>query len=280
MNGEEDPYISRAASYTNLPRLVEPDGAPIKRTFSENVLSVSSEPPRPPAPEEQASGKEILRRSSTRRVNGSPNMNVTTFALSQQEESPIDSSYSPKVAVAVERIDRAQKTRSVSGSFGSFARRPWFSSSPTRSPSPSPVDKKAKPEKLGQTSPAKSPKKPPKAQIPRTLQYIPPPADQAPVVARKGTVLSKGRRPLSALLPQRKPEVDAAKLKSPSTHSLRKSKSFEKLPGLKLKTTAEKVPPIPPSFSSERLQAIGLDYSKKKDELWSVFRTLEGDYSK
>src|SRR5207244_3311118 len=104
-----------------------------KRTFSENVLSVSSEPPKPPAPEEQASGKEILRRASTRRANGSANVSGATFTL-PQDDSSIDDSYGPKVAVAVERIDRAQKARSVSSTFGSFARRSWFSSSPTRSP--------------------------------------------------------------------------------------------------------------------------------------------------
>src|SRR6266498_1723526 len=101
-SAEDDSRLPRAASYTDLTRLVEPDDVPIKRTFSENVLSLSSEPPRRPPPEEQASGKEILRRSSTRRANGSPKANGANFDQPHHENLN-DTAYNPKVAIAVER---------------------------------------------------------------------------------------------------------------------------------------------------------------------------------
>jgi hypothetical protein len=276
--------LDRAASYTALPKFSEQDDAPIKRTFSENVLSVSSESTKRPPLEEQASGKDILRRVSVRRANGSPKGNGATFDLSPDEMTK-DGAFSPEVAIAVERIDRAAmpKARSSSGTFGSFSRRSWFSSSPTRSPSPEPAEKKGKLEKLRDISPTKSPKRS-KTLEPRALEDIPPSADQVPTLTKKGSVFGRaGRRPLSVLLPQKKPEADPTKVKSSSAISLRASRSFEKLPSfspMRSKPSVEKVPPIPHSFSTERLQPFKSDDSRKKDELWNVFRSLEGDYSK
>jgi len=66
----------------------------------------------------------------------------------------------------------------------------------------------------------------------------------------------------------------------PTTAGLPKSWSSEKLSeALRSIPSSERVPPVPRVGSTERLRNLKPDF-RKKDELWSVFRTLDGDVQK
>ena len=46
------------------------------------------------------------------------------------------------------------------------------------------------------------------------------------------------------------------------------------------RTSTDKIPPLPKGFSTEKIQNFGISTPRKKDELWSAFRSLENDLSK
>ncbi|KAI9661198.1 MAG: hypothetical protein M1821_009525 [Bathelium mastoideum] len=97
-------------------------------------------------------------------------------------------------------------------------------------------------------------------------------ASQPPSVKRKGT-LGKASRPSSLTL------AEKSKSHPPPIPSLPKSFSTDRLPILKTPSSGtDRVPPVPRSISSEKL--LKTDFGRKKDELWSVFRTLDGEYQK
>ena len=98
---------------------------------------------------------------------------------------------------------------------------------------------------------------------------------QRPGLERKGT-FKKASRPLSLLLSGSSDKNGSC---PPPIPSLPKSFSTDRLPTLKTPSPGiERVPPIPRTISSEKL--LKAELGRKKDELWSVFRTLDGEYQK
>nr|XP_023900365.1 UPF0592 membrane protein C7D4.03c-like [Quercus suber]POE50761.1 upf0592 membrane protein [Quercus suber] len=67
----------------------------------------------------------------------------------------------------------------------------------------------------------------------------------------------------------------------PPVPAMPKSFSTDRLPTFRLNLPLpDRAAPMPKIFSNERVTASGLANPKKKDELWSVFRALDGDYTK
>lgn len=103
-------------------------------------------------------------------------------------------------------------------------------------------------------------------------------------LSRKGAEFArKFGRPLSTIsngiASEHSTPVDPVSSKS---LSLPKSWSSEKLPlptVLRSIPSFERVPPVPRVASSEKLRNLRPEF-RKKDELWSVFRTLDGDVQK
>ncbi|KAI9730814.1 MAG: hypothetical protein M1834_005532 [Cirrosporium novae-zelandiae] len=195
-----------------------------------------------------------------------------------------------------ESKERDVKSHSLGNSFTNFnnKRRSWLSpkSTPTsRSPSPKPTPKEQPAKKSTNHDIRHIPDLPPPAHVapPRPLSSrsspskfpIDPPDVPIPPVTlrRKETVLQKARRPLSVILPRTKSETNIPK--SPSMHSLRQSLSSDRLSSfMRSHHSNEGVPPLPSNPSMEKLQKVGSEVFRKKDELWSVFRTLDADYQK
>jgi hypothetical protein len=46
------------------------------------------------------------------------------------------------------------------------------------------------------------------------------------------------------------------------------------------RTSTDKIPPVPMAPSNEKVQTMILDLPRKRDELWSAFRSLENDFTK
>lgn len=277
--------ITRSASYTELHSDITSKATPqratsLSRSFSENVLvNMQGNVSRTPSTK-QKQGDTPKKRRSLRRLGSikrkstqrepDPQYTISKFTLGA-DEAPEDSAYEPPTRTNGQNPERERRTRSVSSSVKIFARKSWISAS--RSPSPSPSRNRSRKEMAVEIIPMSSPPK----------------ADQAPPkslngyanghvngVSRKDTVLSKrSRRPLSSLLSK------ASDPDTPSVPPIPKSFSTEKLPSLKHKSsTLSNAPAVPRTNSFDRSQGLGVETPRKKDTLWSAFRTLDGEYQK
>ena len=218
------------------------------------------------------------RRKSSHSVS-KPETIVPNFSLGADQATE-DYEY-PSAAVERENKktpEREQAKRSVSESISKFTRRrSWIGTS--RSPSPSPGKRLSRAEKEAVTRGSEChevarPASQPKSEDESINDSAHPPTNG---VTRKNSLLGrKSRRPLSALLGR-----DTAFVNAPSVPPIPKSYSTDRLPTLKhQKSNLSEVPAVPRSTSFERLQSSGIETPRKKDELWSVFRNLDGEYSK
>ena len=287
-NSDELNGLPRSASYTHLPGVQEMQPAEsIKRTFSDNVLALSPDGTLKNTNSPYISSKELLRSASR---GGKGKVAITKFTFSTEDLESAAGNDPKRPPVEVTEKTKASTSRSVSSTIRSLARRSWKSSS-SRSPSPSPKEAR-KLAKSRNTSPEKRQSIPVIAEpgtMPRKIASRPfsrssnveaPESKTSPEVVPlpRQQVLQKksSRRPLSAILLMSKSETAINLPKKPSLQSLRSQSSSERLS----KLPPMKPPPIPSSLSSDRLSSASVDTNKKKDPLWSVFRTLDGDFQK
>lgn len=267
-NDDENSLISRAASYTDLPSqtAAQTPQPPLRRTFSDYAVPILAESP---TKESVAAGKDILRRTSLRSKNKPP-VSVSHFTLSSSEDLKDSEAQDGAAKVpqtrAPEPAARPSKSRTMSGRIVSLARKPWGSSS--RSPSPS--AKRAK-----QRSEEQSPTRSGSRQTDAT-------DSDSGLPARKRTILYKRpRRPMVAVVAKGGNEETPGSPNSPSGNSLRHRTSFEKFTA-SLSVSTPVLPPMPKG-AAENVAAFAshtTDHSRKKDELWGIFRGLEADYQK
>lgn len=190
----------------------------------------------------------------------------------------------PADAPPVPTISKDKQTKSVSGSLANFARKSWISSS--RSPSPS--GNKLKKDNENNGSPSRDPKKVLRKDSKtdsKTLsvptvssvreeeeEVIPvvPDVDSKPKEKGPSTFQKLRQRPQSVLM-----SFTNLQSSNSSTSSLQNSSMDNRSTP---RTSTDKVPPLPRKMSSERLSMI--EMPRRRDELWSAFRTLENDYAK
>lgn len=284
--------LPRSASYTHLPGTEESQPTEgIKRTFSDNVLALSPYGSPKAGRSPYVPSKELLRSASRK---GKGQFTVTKFTLSAEDlESTTGNDPERPAAIGTTEKLKPSSARSVSSTFRSFARRPWKTSS-SRSPSPSPSPKEAKKlAKSRNVSPVRKQSisirsepvaaSPPVASRPGSRSSNAedsalPTSDESGHIPlqRPSSQKKPSRRPLSAILQINRSETELSLSKRPSMQSLRSRISSDKLS----RPPPVKVPPIPSSLSSDRLSSASVDVNKRKDSLWSVFRTLEADFQK
>lgn len=154
------------------------------------------------------------------------------------------------------------KPRSMSRSLSRLARRSWISTS--RSPSPS----ASKHEHMQNAIiPSETSSLLTRSSLISTVNT------QEASSTLKNTARSQ-RRTLSTFTGKARPESAV-----PSVPAIPKSFSTDKLPFVRNRAL-ERTPTVPNSTSVERLQGLWIDPLRKKDELWNVFRTLDGDFQK
>lgn len=207
-------------------------------------------------------------RSWIQKMKKSPERHETS------ERSCISAGDIPPVP-SVSRATR-DKTKTVSESFATFARKSWMSSS--RSPSPSrnivhdseqrwehgdALEIAARP--TSSSSPRRSLPSAARLEEPTTVRRANSPLKHT---SRTATTLNKIKpRPQSVLM--NLTNINSA---NSSTSSLpRSSADNHSTP----RTSVDKVPPIP-----EKLQAQSHESSRRRDELWSAFRSLENDFTR
>ena len=284
--------VTRSASYAQLPP-EEPQKFParddsLRRSFSENVLangvstivrrSSRSEEPAASAGPETPTQPVLAQFSLGGEQETDESRNFEALPELERADSPGSTVSPPKGGEdAKSSTVQGRARRSFSGSISTFAkRRSWIGSS--RSPSPSPNRRRSR-------APLEPPSRTEDAQgeswplpNPPDIETLTNGGFQKYVngVARKNSLLGrKSKRPLSSLLGR----DSLAEL--PSIPPVPKSFSTDKLPSLNHKrSNLSDAPPLPRSTSFEKLQGLGAESPRKKDDLWSVFRTLDGEYSK
>ncbi|PVH78740.1 DUF1765-domain-containing protein [Cadophora sp. DSE1049] len=181
----------------------------------------------------------------------------------------------PVPAISKSIRDKDNKTKTVSESFATFARKSWISSS--RSPSPSsrniPRDvendgKSAAESKMtGSPLTSSRPVNPP----PKFEKAPPAVSTDSPPKPRPTTFQKIKQRPASVLM-----TFTNFNSTNSSTSSLpRSSLDNRSTP----RTSTDRVPALPKNFSTDKLHING-EPTRRRDELWSAFRSLENDFSK
>ncbi|KAJ5436419.1 hypothetical protein N7445_007304 [Penicillium cf. griseofulvum] len=255
-NDDQNPELSRAASYTDLPSQTTTEPS-LRRTFSDYAVPALAESP---TKETVDAGKDILRRTSLRSKDKSKPASVSRFTLSSSEDLKDTDSHVPETR-APEPAVRPSKTRSMSGRIVSLARKPWSSSS--RSPSPSAKRSKQR-----------------DSESPTRFSGRKTEDDQTQPSRRRTILYKRPRRPMLAVV-AKGPEDSPSSPSSPSGNSLRHRPSFEKFTA-SLSVTTPVLPPMPKG-AAETAAAYansGIDHTRKKDELWGIFRGLEADFQK
>ncbi|KAL8923956.1 MAG: hypothetical protein Q9172_002883 [Xanthocarpia lactea] len=261
--------FTRSASSTQLGSISETNGTPrdnLRRTLSENVLIESQGNP----PDSwyrrtvdnlahvqgAANGGEPELKQATP-SDLKTKITVSHFTLDPPgatEEELLESHGTRKTRLPV----KDDKTSTISRSLSRFARRSWVSRSRSSSPSPVVLDLKHKGEASSSTS----------TSLPSSALNTS--ADSA--IADRP---SKGRRrPLSTMM-GRVPSDPSV----PSVPAIPTSYSTDKL-SLTLDQLSGQDPPVPSLTSWEPSHGTGADSPRKRDDLSSAFRTLDGDFQK
>ena len=281
------PTLHRSASHAQLGES-SPSEAPLKRTpsihrsLSENILANTAVNKSKKVSTAQGPEGLLQKRRSLRRLG------LAKHQATQQESEPQytrsnfingrdkvmdDVEYQPQNQKTGRMPARELKTRSVSGSITNFARQSWASAS--RSPSPSPSKRRARKD-LDMSSKAGTDV----SNSNDTLQEATNGGrkDHTNSMLRRNSILTKrSKRPLSSLLQGR----GSISVEMPSVPPIPKSFSTDKLPSSSQESSTLKVAPtLPDSKSFEKLQILGADSPRKKDELWSAFRNLDAEYQK
>ncbi|KAB8228594.1 uncharacterized protein BDW43DRAFT_290983 [Aspergillus alliaceus] len=281
----EHTSLPHSASYNHLPDLVasESTSPTLRRTFSDLTYPKDSTSPSP-SKEDVAAGKDILRRTSLRSKEKST-ITVSRFSVSTEDvaDSPSAelSGAPPKVpestkvpeTKAPEPVARPSKARSMSGRLVNLARKPWMSNSPTRSPSPSAKGSGGRSSRTEEQSPSSSPA--PQSKNLTSLDTVT--ESDTGVPSRRRTILNKRpRRPMVAVVTQSQADSPTTpNSNTPSPFTLTAKNSLEKLTS-SFNVTTPVLPPMPKTA----VASSGIDFARKKDELWGVFRGLEADFQK
>ncbi|KAN0117051.1 DUF1765 domain containing protein [Hyaloscypha variabilis] len=190
--------------------------------------------------------------------------------------TPTDAPPVPQISKAV----RDSKTKTVSESFATFARRSWITSS--RSPSPNRI-KDQQIDDDGQHAGSSS-KMTGSPITSSSRSVIPPTKFDNPTLPKISDSPPKGllRAPTTNQKPKQRP---TSVLMNFTTFNSNNSSSSS-LPRSSLdnrstpRTSQERAPVLPKSPSNEKLQSQAPELPRRRDELWSAFRSLENDFSK
>ncbi|KAG5296691.1 DUF1765 domain containing protein [Histoplasma ohiense] len=267
------PPFSRSASYNHLPaRDSNVNQLDVKRPFSETNLLQSSEKQVKADQGSFRTGRKVLRHASIRLANGKPKAKeVITSSLDGDDQGPTKLS-SHKVTEKSLPIERPSKSRSVSSTIATLARKPWISS---RSPSPStPSEVRSKggasANTIGNGTLGKDPH--------IKTEHASTQGVSIRDMHRRRSVLVKGSWKSETPGTKLKSEDPASSQKHPPIPSLRGRASSDRLFASSVGPN-EDIPSVPRRRTGQ-LPQLNVDPPQKKDELWSVFRGIDADYQK
>ncbi|OJK05224.1 hypothetical protein ASPACDRAFT_21244 [Aspergillus aculeatus ATCC 16872] len=276
---DEHAFLNHAASYNHLPDLAAAQAAAhpgLRRTFSDLTHPTQSDSL---SKEDVAAGKDILRRTSIRSKN-KPTIAVSRFTVSAEDLSDSTTgseatslpAKKPTATRPPSPVARPSKARSMSGRLVSLARKPWLSNSP-------PSGKSSRLRSL--RTEEQSTLNPPVASSRSSrssLQSDSGTESESAAPTRRRTILNKRpRRPMVAVVTQSRFDGSSSPSNS-SPQSLMPKTSLEKL-AASLNVSTPVLPPVPKTPATANLAA-SMEFPRKKDDLWGVFRNLEADFQK
>ena len=289
---EEGEELPRSASYTSIPALetsqylkelrkvASVEAAPATRLEDNSTIGAQNQGASSPSKEEP--GKQgrvgrrkslvarpiswIQRRSSTKGSSDGRESSDPFFGTTSSDVPPVPS---------ISKSTR-DKTKAVSESFATFARKSWKSSSRSPSPSRNLAKEKTQDELIGNfdmnasTVSTSSPRRlsiiQPKIEQPSPIKL----AASPPKISRASLTIQKiKQRPQSVLM-----NLTSFASTNSSTSSLPRSSTDNRSTP---RTSTDKVPPLP---SADKAQNISVETSPRRDELWSAFRSIENDFTK
>lgn len=293
-SARDDDDLPRSASFTSLPALEPPfqskpnpqrpisaDAPPYSDDEGLTLKKRDSNAGRQPPKDKQEERPKLER---TRSLVARPKSWIQRVkGPSERQNSPEPSYTTPVDAPPVPSLPKASrenKTKTVSESFATFARKSWMTSS--RSPSPSRAAGKEvanNGQAGGESKPAGSTTTPThrksvgltprleKARPSRTDENLPKPTSRT-----SSTLMKMKQRPQSVLM-----NLTNFNSTNSSASSLPSSSMDNRSTP---RTSTDKIPLVPIATSTEKLQSLGIEAPKRRDELWSAFRSIENDFSK
>ena len=278
--------ISRSASYTQLsataPPSVSDERNGIKRTFSENIMANPKtntfrhasikNGSRYNGGSYESNGHADSTGKQFTRTKAEPKITISKFTLSTEEDDT-ELTYEPLTRKKSISGDHGRKTRSVTGSISRFARQSW--SGPPRSPSPDRRRTLERNPTVHDDSPSEEERN--KRSLPSNASTSSVADSDSRSRSESGTVRrTKSRRPFSSLMTSH----PAEKKKAPAVPPIPKSFSTDRLPISHSHTSSDMPPSLPKSKSLERLQIHGVESPRRKDDLLGAFRALDGEFQK
>jgi hypothetical protein len=272
--------LPRAASYTYFPQFHDPiiedtstDSQSQFESFSlEGFLPDSSANISDSSSSSSGDSTPDTERSAPLEINGQkPRVDVLRNDL-------------PKLATsntAIQKDIEKTPTDPVSQSLTSrFRRRSWLPTS--RSPSPAKAKQTAESPVDGPSSRSGAGRRPSPFRRNTPPEDVDQPRSRSNSLSRR--LSNKLRKRPSNTTTEPVPTPSAALLSAASTaNHLPKSFSTDKLPlptMTRAVPTAERIPQIPRNMSKDKLQTPKAAPARKRDELWTVFRNLDGDFQK
>lgn len=285
---EETHEFNRSASYTSLPGIID-SAPPIKRTFSDNVLSSLAQKPAQPSSSIQKANVELFRRASQKTKK---RMSVSRFTPSSDTDNVERTGRS---LVKKEPPTTKSQTKSASA-FKMFSRKSWLTSSRPTSPSKKEQSPSKKREHSRQRRPSISPPKP-ADHPPLPLQVITSRDSTATRNSSRSVQSEENAFPAKESGQSQKENVsptaesrtvseysieiesDTASQRMSRRTSFSSLRSRASIDRLYLSVPATKVPPVPSSVSPDRLSGQGSDAGRRRDPYWIQFRSIDGDHS-
>lgn len=278
--------IPRSASYTQLPA-IRPDTSfernGVRRTFSENLFAEPKTNTFRHASIKKGSkwrndlndqkGQDRLLRSLSNHAKSGPTITISGFQLGPDDDET-EIAYRPTSKNTIRAAGFEVKPKSVSGSLARLKRQSWIASS--RSPSPNNRKLIEQRPSTAEGEIYSSPTSSPLTVSAGFANVSSTPHRHSPVATEQHDFeRQRSRRPISSYLSMT--SLSDASHKVPG---IPKSFSTDRLPLSRTHTSSEKPPRLPDSKSFERLNAMGTESPRRKDELWSAFRSLDADFQK
>lgn len=269
-----DAELTRSATYTRMTATdadADTDAhiPPIKRTFSENIIS--SFPDRksgkPSDDAHSTTNLELLRRTSRKMKRKMSSAARFSLSPDDEDENKWESRKSS------DNGDQSKSLgRSVAGTIRSLARKSWAGT--TSRPSSLSPTRKEKKERSWSPGKNKTIGAADSIALPEPVARSPSSTSTPEPDPESQTQLLQ--KPLSALQTRNKSESSLRRLsRNSSSTSL---KSFASTERSRSRLSLGRHPPLPPSLSSDRLAALNAEAPRKKDPLWSAFRSIESEY--
>ena len=298
--GAEEDDLPRSASFSCLPNLESQYHETQDFTRSDVQDVMSTEIPLLKSPDRAEKTKELkdgkigshLMREETSKLERTgrrkslvarPKSWIQRVKASPERPESPNAVGTPSDIPPVPQIFKVSRdtTKTVSESFATFARKSWITSS--RSPSPGRSIKKAGDQDGNPFDISKSVRA---VSFPSLYRTIAASRIESPASVKVTESPLKEPNRNFITVPKVKPRTQSVMMSFTTLNSANSSTSS--LPRSSMdnkstpRTSSDKIPPLPKTFSTERLHNFGVDIPppRKKDELWSVFRSLENDLSK